>query len=291
MRKPAPASFEVMEDAELFTFLLSHFPNKNRDNIKTLLRDKQILVDGAVVTQYNHPLHAGQQVEVSPHKISGERDFHGISIIYEDRDIIVIDKHAGMLSMSDGKERHQTAYGMLSRHVKTEDAGNKIFIVHRLDRETSGVMMFAKSEKVQRLLQESWRDTVTERTYLAITEGIVEKDEGVIRSYLKESKALIVYSSQDPLHGELAVTRYQVLKRKGDFTMLKINLETGQKNQIRVHMKDIGHPILGDKKYGSTIDPIGRVALHAWVLAFIHPVTGEKLRFETPMPRKFMRLF
>lgn len=272
-------------------FLLENLKGKNRNNIKTLLRDKQIMVDGKIVTQFNHPLEPGQQVEVTRHKIAEEKDYRGISIVYEDHDLIVIDKHAGILSISDGKEGQQTAYSMLSSHVKSIDPKNKIFVVHRLDRETSGLMMFAQSEFIQKSLQESWHDTVTERTYLAIVEGALEKSEGVITSYLQENKAFIVYSSQNPSRGQRAVTHYKVIKSAKNYSLLKVDLETGQKNQIRVHMQDIGHPIIGDKKYGSTVNPIGRMGLHAWVLAFRHPVTGENLRFETAVPRKFLRLF
>jgi 23S rRNA pseudouridine1911/1915/1917 synthase len=152
-------------------------------------------------------------------------------------------------------------------------------------------MMFAKSEHVQQTLQKNWSDIVTERSYIAIVEGAPEKTEGTITSYLRESKALIVYSSQNPKDGTKAVTNYQVMRVNKDFAMLKVSLETGKKNQVRAHMQDIGHPVIGDKKYGSRTSPIGRLGLHAWILAFNHPVNGEPLRFETAIPRKFLRLF
>ncbi|MBN1339058.1 MAG: RluA family pseudouridine synthase [Bacteroidales bacterium] len=282
---------QVKENTELMKFLMAQLSGKNRNNIKSLLTNKQVLVDGTPVKQFNHLLQPGQWVEISPDRIPREKKYRGITIVYEDHDIIVIDKHAGMLSIATDSEKEHTAYHMLSDHVKGQDGQKKIFVVHRLDRDTSGLMIFAKSEKVQRHLQANWNEIITERTYIAIVEGLPEKPEGSVTSYLRESKALIVYSSQDPKDGYKAVTHYQVMKTGKEYSMLKVNLETGKKNQVRVHMQDIGHPVTGDKKYGSKTDPIGRLGLHAWILAFRHPVTGEPLRFETSVPRKFMRLF
>ncbi len=288
--KSQPVQLTVDESSELMRFLLAKLRHKNRDNIKSYLRFKQVLVDGKTVTQYNYPLKPGQQIEIVSERIPREKQYHGITILFEDRHLVVIDKHAGMLSMATDREKEKTAYGMLSAHVKKTDPANKIFIVHRLDRETSGLMVFAKSEKVQRLLQESWQTDVRERTYIAVVEGEPAPKAGVFTSYLRESKALIVYSSSDPGEGDKAVTAYETLKTNGDFTLLRIDPETGRKNQIRVHMKELGHSIVGDKKYGSGLNPVGRMCLHAMVLAFKHPVTGEELRFETEIPRKFLRL-
>ena len=186
--------------------------------------------------------------------------------------------------MATNKERDRTAYGILSDYVKKENPKNKIFIIHRLDRETSGVMMFAKSEKVQRLMQESWNDTIKERTYVALVEGVPQPPKGTVTSYLKESKALIVYSSQNPDNGQLSITNYTVLKSTADYALLELELETGRKNQIRVHMQDIGHPIAGDSKYGAETNPIGRLGLHAEVLAF------EPMKFDAPVPKTFLAM-
>ncbi len=289
--KKADAGFEVTESTELMQFLLDQLAHKSRNNIKTLLKNKQIMVDDRPVTQYNHPLQPGQQVAVRWERVPEEKQYRGITIVYEDKDLIVIDKHAGLLSMATHDEKQKTAYSMLSSHVKKARASNKIFIVHRIDRETSGLMMFAKSEKVQQLLQESWHTIIRERTYTALVEGEVAKPEDTITSYLKESSALMVYSSQNPAHGDKAVTHYQTIKKNKNYSLLTVNLETGKKNQIRVHLRDIGHTIVGDKKYGSKIHPIGRLGLHASVLAFTHPVSGKEFRFESQVPRKFLRLF
>jgi 23S rRNA pseudouridine1911/1915/1917 synthase len=285
-----PVYLTVAENTELMKFLLERLPHKSRDNVKSYLRCKQVVVDGKIVTQYNHPLAPGQQIEITGDRIPKERQYRGLSIIFEDQYMIVIDKHAGMLSMATDREKEKTAYGMLSEHVKKADPSNKIFIVHRLDRETSGLMVFAKSEKIQQLLQEAWQTDVTERTYFAIIEGELKEKEGTVTSWLTESKSLMVYSSPHPGKGDKAVTHYRTIKTNGTYSLLAIDPETGRKNQIRVHMKDLGHSIVGDKKYGSLVNPVGRMCLHARVLEFIHPVTREKLRFETGIPQKFLRL-
>lgn len=290
-KKNSKASLPVTENTELMKFLIVNLPNKSRNNIKSLLSNKQVFVDGQAIKQFNHLLAPGQEVEIRWNRIPEEKQYRGISIVYEDHDIVVIDKHAGMLSIAVDNRESQTAYNMLSTHAKKQDSANKIFVVHRLDRDTSGLMMFAKSEKVKHDLQTNWNDLIVERTYVAIVEGVVEEPEGTISSYLRESKAMIVYSSQNPKDGLKAVTQYQVMKTGKGYSLLKVSLRTGRKNQIRVHMKDIEHPVAGDKKYGSRTNPIGRLGLHALVLAFKHPVNKELLRFNTPIPRKFMRLF
>jgi len=284
------ASLVVTEETDLMKFLILKLPGKSRNNIKSLLANKQVFVEGKAIKQFNHPLTPGQQVDVRWNRIPEEKKYRGISIVYEDAHIVVIDKHAGVLSIATNRVKTQTAYNMLSRHVKSQNGGNKIFVVHRLDRETSGLMMFAKSEKVQQLLQSGWTDLIHERTYIALIQGIPDKNEGTISSYLHESKAMIVYSSQNPKDGTKAITHYKVIKTGKNFSLLEVKLETGKKNQVRVHMQDIGHPVVGDKKYGSNINPIGRLGLHARVLAFRHPLSHEDLRFETPIPRKFMRI-
>ncbi|MFD2933403.1 RluA family pseudouridine synthase [Spirosoma flavum] len=278
----------VSEPTELMTFLVAQLPHKNRNNIKSLLSNKQILVDAKVYTQFNHPLRPGQVVTVAGNRAPETTQYRGLTILYEDSHLIVINKQAGLLSMATNKERDRTAYSILSDYIKKENAKNRLFIIHRLDRETSGVMMFAKSEKVQRLMQESWNATTKERTYVALVEGVLDAEQGTITSYLRESKALIVYSSQNPDNGQLSITNYRVLKATADYTLLELELETGRKNQIRVHMQDIGHPVVGDAKYGATSDPIGRLGLHAEVLAFEHPITGDPMRFNAPVPKSFI---
>ena len=278
----------VIEPGELMAFLMAQLPHKNRNNIKSLLSNKQILIDGKVYTQFNHPLQPGQVVTVAANRAPETSQYRGLTILFVDQYVIIINKQAGLLSMSTDRERDRTAYGILSEYVKKESQKNKVFIIHRLDRETSGVMMFARSEKVQQLMQESWNDTTKERTYVALVEGVPDPPAGLVSSYLHESKALIVYSSQNPDSGRLSVTNYNVLKASEKYALLELELETGRKNQIRVHMQDIGHPIAGDSKYGATTNPIGRLGLHARQLSFEHPITGEQMQFDAPVPKSFL---
>lgn len=289
--KPKPnASFQVTESSELMQFLIAKLPGKSRNNIKSLLAGKQVFVDGKPVKQFNHELAPGQQVDIRWSRVAPEKKYRGISIVYEDKDIIVIDKHAGLLSIPTDHEKSKTAFNMVGSYLQTKGQDDKIFVVQRLDRDVSGLMVFARNEKVQHVLQSRWQDFISEMVYLAVVEGTPEKLEGTVISYLKESKSLLVYSSPDPKEGAKAITHYQVIKSGKVYAILKIKLETSRKNQLRVHMKDLGHPVVGDKKYGATTSPIGRLGLHAWGLAFKHPVNNEPLRFETPIPRKFLRL-
>jgi len=285
-QRPDPV-FHVKEECELMRFLVEKMPHKNRDNIKTFLRDQQVLVDDIPVFKYNHLLMPGQVVTVTRNKIGPKKSYFGITIVYEDNDIIVIDKHSGVLSVATGHREKNTAYSHLYDHVKKNNRDGKIFIVHRLDRETSGLMLFAKSTRVQKIFQKSWNEIIRERCYVALAEGVVDPPEGEISSYLKENRQMVVYSGQEDGDGQWAVTRYETIKTVPGFSLLKLSLRTGRKNQIRVHLKDIGHPVTGDKKYGATMNPIGRLGLHAMVLAFRHPVNGREMRFETPVPRKF----
>jgi 23S rRNA pseudouridine1911/1915/1917 synthase len=280
----------VENEALLLQFLLQHLKQKSRDNVKSMLRYRQVWVDGRVVSQFNHPLRPGQQVTIKKDRQTDANLNRYFRFVFEDEYIVVIDKQAGLLSISAGSE-HLTAYSLLSYYLKQKDPAGKIFVVHRLDRDTSGVMMFAKSEHVQTLLQKAWQTGIRERTYMALVEGKVEKPAGTIRSYLTESKAFVVHSSKDPDKGELAITHFRTLKSNPDYSLLEVSLETGKKNQIRVHMQDIGHSIVGDKKYGANGNPIGRLGLHASVLAFTHPVSGEQLRFTSDIPARFLRVF
>lgn len=289
--KEKQISFIVTEADELLKFLLAHMTGKSRNNIKSMLGRGQIAVDGKVTTQFNHLLKVGQEVTVNLAIVKEKKLGKGIKIIFEDQYLLVVEKQAGLLSIATDKEKEFTAYHILNDYVKQENPDNHIFIVHRLDRETSGVMMFAKSEEIQQMLQKSWKNVVTERNYLVVVEGFVEKEQDKITSWLKETKTLTVYSSHKPGDGQKAVTGYKVLRRNKNYSMLEAKLETGRRNQIRVHMQDIGHSVVGDKRYGATSNPIGRLGLHAQVLAFRHPITKEEMRFETKIPTEFMRLF
>lgn len=280
----------VSEPAELMSFLIEKLPHKARNNIKSLLTHRQVLVSGKVVSKYNHLLQPGQEVVVNWSLVRDDDQNQGLKIIYEDSEVIVIDKPAGLLSIASDREKHYTAYHLLTDYVQLIDSQNRIFIVHRLDRDTSGLMLFAKNEKIKHLLQDEWKDALVDRAYIAVVEGQVEKMTGTVKSWLKETKTKLMYSSTRIGDGLEAITHYKVLQATKRFSLLEIRLQTGRKNQIRVHMKDIGHSIIGDKKYGAITNPIGRLGLHAHILAFKHPLSGELLRFETEIPKKFARL-
>ncbi len=289
--KDRKSKFLVSEPAELMKFLMEKIPDQARNNIKSILTHRQVTVDDKVVTQYNHPLQPGQEVVVNWSLVRNEARDRNLKIIYEDSDIIVINKPAGLLSMASDEEKIFTAYHNLTDYVRKYNPDNRIFIVHRLDRDTSGVMLFAKKEWAKHALQDAWKDILVDRAYIAIVQGRVKEEEGTVKSWLKETKSRLMYSSAIKGDGQEAITHYRVLQSTSKYSLLEIRLETGRKNQIRVHMQDVGHSIIGDKKYGSTTNPIGRLGLHAHVLAFKHPVSGEIMRFETEIPKKFSSLF
>jgi tRNA pseudouridine32 synthase/23S rRNA pseudouridine746 synthase/23S rRNA pseudouridine1911/1915/1917 synthase len=214
----------------------------------------------------------------------------GMDILYEDKDILVVDKPAGLLTVGTDNNKTRTAYYMLTDYVRKGNpkSRNRIFIVHRLDQSTSGVLVFAKTEEAKFQLQKEWKDT--EKKYIAVVYGQLAKKEDVITSYLAENKAYVAYSTKDATKGKLAHTAYKVLKESRQFSLLEINLLTGRKNQIRVHLADKGHPVVGDGKYGKSKDGFRRLALHAKSLSFNHPATGRRMTFETRVPNYFNEL-
>ena len=291
MKEKRNLTFKVKEQNELMKFLIENLPNKNRNNIKSLLKNKQVLVDGAAISQFNHPLNPGQEVMITESRFS-DKDMKGIKVVYEDEYLIAIEKASGILSIATDKEREKTAYNIVKNYVKSRNPLEKLFIVHRLDRETSGVMIFAKTEEMQQILQTNWQKMVLERTYVAVVEGKVEKNSDTIISYLKENSAFVTFSSDKEIEGsKKAVTHYTVLKRSKGFSLVEANIETGRKNQIRVHMQSLGHSVVGDKKYGATTNPLGRLGLHAKSIIFKHPKTGKVLSFQTGIPAKFSGMF
>ncbi len=280
-------TYRVESDSTLIDFLLATLKDKSRTTVKSYLSHRQVAVNGMPTSQFNTPLHKGDQVTINftiGYKVFTHRR---LRIIFEDEYLIVIDKGYGLLSMATKNEKADTAYRIVSDYVKSNNPDGHIFIVHRLDRDTSGVMIFAKHQRIQELLQRNWNEAVIERKYMAVVTGEPAPAQGEVKSYLKENAAMQVYSTNDSQNGQLAITRYNTVATNGRFSLLEVQLETGRKNQIRVHMHDLGHPIIGDRKYGSTCNPIGRVALHAKSLRFKHPITGQMLHFESLTPEKF----
>lgn len=291
MKEKGNIILKVKEQNELMKFLIENLPGKNRNNIKSLLKNKQVLVDRVPVSQFNHVVEPGQEIMITRARLQ-EKEIKGIKIVYEDEYLIAVEKASGTLSIATDKEREKTAYNMVKNYVKSRNPLEKLFIVHRLDRETSGVMIFAKTEEMQQILQTNWQDMVLERTYVAVVEGKVEKNSDTIISYLKENSAMVTFSSEKEIEGsKKAITHYTVLNRSRGFSLVEAKIETGRKNQIRVHMQTLGHSVVGDKKYGATTNPLGRLGLHAKSIVFKHPKTGKVLSFQTGIPVKFLSMF
>lgn len=273
----------VKENEILIEILKKMFSNLSKNSVKSLLHNEKVFVNGNMTTKYNYELNIGDVVEIR------EKVAKNIDIIYEDKDIIVINKPSGLLTVATEKEKNKTAYHLVMEYLKKKNKNNRIFIIHRLDKDTSGIIMFAKNERAKHLYQDNWNDIVKKRCYYAVIAGKMENKEGTIKSYLKENGNM-VYSVKDR-SGKLAITEYKVLKERKNISLLDINLKTGRKNQIRVHMKENKTPILGDLKYGEKSKLINRLALHAYKLELVNPVTKKLLTFEINMPNEFKMLF
>lgn len=292
-RQPTPKpdrEFLVEEPTPLLEFLLKNLSGWPRNKVKSLLARQEVFVGGKAVTQFDHALKVGQRVRINGEDRGERVPRELLHILYEDDEIIVINKPSGLLSIATDKEEQLTAYHLLADHVRRKDPDSRVYIVHRLDRDTSGVFLIAKTELMKHALQDNWEELVTERGYVAVVEGKLAEQSGFVKSWLKETKTHIMYSSDTPGEGRESVTRYRVMKENERYSMVDIALETGRKNQIRVHMKDLGHPVAGDKKYGAETDPLRRLCLHAHKLAFVHPFTQKEMRFETPPPKGFTSL-
>lgn len=284
--------YVVKEPMELMEFLAARMPDASRTKLKALLSKRVVLVDKVITTQYNCPLKPGMRVQISKEK--GKREFNNklVQIVYEDPYIIVINKMQGLLSVNTERQKERTAYSILNEYIGRSARNRKVQIVHRLDRDTSGIMMFAKDEKTQRTLRDNWHEIVTDRRYVAVVTGEMERDYGTVTSWLTD-RTFYVSSSPVDDGGAKSITHYRTIKRANGFSLIELDLETGRKNQIRVHMQDLGHPIIGDGRYGGdeVLNPINRLALHAFKLCFYHPVTGQIMEFETPYPPEFKKLF
>lgn len=285
------STYRVERKENLLDSLLTTFSGKKRKLIKAVLRDRQVMVEGKMVTQFDYVVLPGQDVTVSWDRIVTSNVPRELKIVHIDEDIIVLDKPPGILSVATSREKRKTIYSMLNDYVKTEDPDNRIYVVHKLDRETSGLMVFARSEDIKEKMQKCWRDAEKRRVYVAVVEGNVDPEEGRVTSWLTESSAFVVYSSKNSKAGKRAVTGYRKIDGNGEMSLVEITSETSRKHQIRVHMQDIGHSIVGDKKYGAKANFMGRMALHARILSFIHPGSGERCRYDSGVPRKFVQLF
>ena len=282
--------YTVSESAPLLEWLLKNVP-QTRSKIKATLQGQGIKVNGKTVTQFDYQLEPGMKVAVSQTK-SNQQGFKSrwVKIVYEDRWLIVVEKAVGILSMAAG---HSTlnVKTVLDDYFKKTRQKCTAHVVHRLDRDTSGLMVYAKDMETEQILEHNWHDIVYDRRYVAVCSGEIVEDNGTIENWLKDNKAYITYSSPVDTGGKLAITHWHVLDRTTEHSLVEFKLETGRKNQIRVHSADMGHPVCGDPKYGNGDDPLHRLCLHAWLLCFTHPVTGQQIEFETPIPTNFKRLF
>lgn len=283
------AQYVVTEESPLFEYLMETLDD-SRTKIKAILQGRGIKVNGKIVTQYNFPLKPGMKISVSRRKENNTFKSKYLKIVYEDRWIIVIEKNCGILSMAAGHSSLNVKT-VLDDYLHKSRQKCSIHVVHRLDRDTSGLMIYAKDYETEQILEHNWHNIVYDRRYVAVVSGEIVEDGGTISSWLKDNKAYITYSSQTDNGGKFAVTHFNVLARTTEHTLVEFKLETGRKNQIRVHSADIGHPVCGDTKYGNGDNPLLRLCLHAYILCFYHPVTGERLEFETPIPASFNKLF
>ncbi len=274
----------------LLEFLMTAMNGISRNKAKDILMGHGVTVDKKSVSQYDYELQPGMIVRVSRHKRNNELKNKYIKIVYEDKHLVVIEKQPGILSMPAVAQQFSIKTILdeyfMRRHFKCT-----AHLVHRLDRDTSGLMMYAKSIEIQQILEEHWQEIVTDRRYVAVVSGRMEKEGGTISSWLKDNKAYVTYSSSVDNGGKYAITHYHTLDARDNFSLVELKLETGRKNQIRVHMQDLGHPVIGDVKYGNGSDPIGRLGLHAFRLNFYHPITGDLMSFETSFPTSFAKLF
>lgn len=276
------------ETVGLMEFLMQCRPDTKRNDVKKWLKFGQVMLAGKVTSAFDAPVEPGMEVKLNIGRPFTIFRHPRIEIVYEDDDVIVINKGYGLLSVAaQNAKKEANAYDIIRNYVKEVDPRNKLFIVHRLDRDTSGLMMFAKSAEAQEVLRHNWNNVILERLYVAVLEGNLEQDNGYVKSRLAENSQFVVYSTENPEEGRVAVTHYKVLDRGNNLTLAQFSLDTGRKNQIRVHASDLGHPISGDKKYGAKKSPLHRLALHAQTLRFAHPITKRDMHFTTPIPQKF----
>jgi 23S rRNA pseudouridine1911/1915/1917 synthase len=282
----------VAEPAGLLAYLFAAWPETSRKQVRTWLKMGSVTVNGRVVTQFDHPLRPGDKVAIRPKGFAAPATDlpGGLRIRHEDAALIVVEKPAGLLSIATPSEPEKTAYAILTDHVRrgSRQSRERVWIVHRLDRETSGLMIFAKSEAAQEKLQSGWDEV--EKKYFAVVEGAPGAESGTLDSHLDESDAFKVRAVKEGPQTRQARTHYRVAKKGAATTLLELTLETGRRHQIRVQLAEAGCPIVGDGRYGAETNPIRRLALHAHRLRFPHPVTGAEMRFESPLPGDLGRL-
>ena len=279
----------VKENAPLLEYLINNV-SESRSKLKATLQGRGIAVNGRMVTQFDYQLKAGDKIIISRHKKQNQFKSRYVKIVYEDRWLVVVEKNIGILSMAAGHSSLNVKSVLDDYFLKSRQKC-RAHVVHRLDRDTSGLMVYAKDIETEQILEHNWHQIVYDRRYVAVVSGEMEQNNGTIANWLKDNKAYITYSSPTDNGGKYAVTHFQVLNRTTEHSLVEYKLETGRKNQIRVHSADMGHPVCGDMKYGNGDDPLHRLCLHAYMLCFTHPVTGQPMEFSTPIPTAFRSLF
>ena len=283
------AQYVAQEDDTLLSWLLANL-KESRSKVKATLQGRGIKVNGKQVTQFDFPIHKGYKISISRSKKNDQFKSRYLSIVYEDKYLVVIEKNVGILSMAAGHSSLNVKT-ILDDYFRRTRQRCTAHVVHRLDRDTSGLMIYAKDMQTEQILEHDWHNIVYDRRYVAVVSGEMEDNEGTIANWLKDNKNYVTYSSPTDNGGKYAVTHFYVLNRTTEHSLVEYQLETGRKNQIRVHSADMGHPVCGDVKYGNGDDPLGRLCLHAYVLCFYHPVTHERMEFETMIPTQFRKLF
>lgn len=284
------AVYTVEEDAQLLDWLIANLKGLSRNKVKDTLHGRGIKVNGKIVTQFDYPLTRGMKISVSKSKKNDTFKSRYVNLVYEDPYLVVIEKKPGILSMAAG-HKSLNVKKVLDDYFRQTKQRCTAHVVHRLDRDTSGLMVYAKDMQTEQTLEHEWHNIVYDRRYVAVVSGEMEEDEGTIANWLKDNKAYVTYSSPVDNGGKYAVTHFHVLDRTTEHSLVEYKLETGRKNQIRVHSADMNHPVCGDVKYGNGDDPLHRLCLHAYVLCFTHPITGERMEFDTPVPAAFRHVF
>jgi len=279
----------VSAPASLLDALGDVYPDSSKTSLRQILQSGRVRVNGEVEKDAKLALDSGDVVDIAQ---KSDRDAlpPGLLILHEDADVIVVFKANGLLTVATERERENTVQAYLNAYLGARRE-ERIHVVHRLDRETSGVLVFAKNFHAREQLKEQFAAHSVERVYIAIVEGVIEPPSGTIRSFLFERKDLRMVSVTERPDAKLAVTHYRTVKTSSAYSMLEVRLETGRKNQIRAHLSEARHPVVGDQMYGSTINPLGRLGLHAQLLGFRHPTTGNKMSFSAPLPKSFRSIF
>lgn len=282
-------TYIVRHDSELLEYLYELFPQSSKSSVKSLLKSHKVSISGSPITQFDFQLYKDDEIIITKEPIA-KKERKNLPIIFENEDLIVIDKPTKLLSVASDKEKGLTAFRLVNDYVQQKDKHNRVFVVHRLDEDTSGVLLFAKSSLLQKAFQDNWNNLVKKRGYYAIIEGTLKEKEATLKNHLKMNNLNLMYVTHEDKNSQLAITHYKVIKESDKYSLLDVHIETGRKNQIRVQLGQKGHYVIGDDKYGHPKNPINRLGLHAYELEIIHPFSEQVLKFKAPMPKEFKSL-